>query len=97
MIAAAALQFRDHLTMRSVGLAEAKAQLSALLDAVEMGDEVVITRRGQPLARLVRVIPALAEDGALSWPERLRRFHGQQAPFTGNAVALVGELRRDRG
>jgi len=40
----------NHLTMRSVGLAQAKAQLSALLDAVESGDEVVITRRGQPVA-----------------------------------------------
>ena len=32
----------------------AKAQLWALLDAVESGDEVVITRRGKPVARLVR-------------------------------------------
>ena len=37
--------------MRTVGLAEAKAQLSALLDAVEAGDEVVITRRGHLLAK----------------------------------------------
>ena len=42
------------MTMRTVGLAEAKAQLSALLDAVEAGDEVVITRRGKAVARLVR-------------------------------------------
>ncbi|MEA5391433.1 type II toxin-antitoxin system prevent-host-death family antitoxin [Cyanobium gracile UHCC 0139] len=83
--------------MRSVGLAEAKAQLSALLDAVEMGDEVVITRRGQPVARLVREIPAPVEDAPTPWPERLRRFHDNQAPFPGDAVALVGELRRDRG
>lgn len=34
------------LVMRTVGLAEAKAQLSALLDAVQAGEEVVITRRG---------------------------------------------------
>ena len=82
--------------MRSVGLAEAKAQLSALLDAVESGDEVVITRRGQPVARLVREIPAPLEDAALTWPERLRRFHRNQAPFPENAVALVRELRRER-
>jgi antitoxin (DNA-binding transcriptional repressor) of toxin-antitoxin stability system len=83
--------------MRFVGLAEAKAQLSALLDAVEMGGEVVITRRGQPVARLVREIPAPLEDAPTPWPERLRRFHANQAPFPGDAVALVGELRRDRG
>jgi prevent-host-death family protein len=35
-------------------LAQAKAQLSALLDAIEAGEEVVITRRGQPVARMVR-------------------------------------------
>ncbi|MEX1323632.1 MAG: type II toxin-antitoxin system prevent-host-death family antitoxin [Synechococcaceae cyanobacterium] len=37
-----------------MGLAQAKAELSALLDAVAAGDEVVITRRGTPVARLVR-------------------------------------------
>lgn len=35
-----------------VSLAEAKAHLSALLDRVEAGEEVVITRRGKPVARL---------------------------------------------
>jgi prevent-host-death family protein len=34
--------------LRSVGLAQAKAQLTALLDAVESGDEVEITRRVEP-------------------------------------------------
>jgi len=40
--------------MRRVALAEAKAQLSALLDAVEAGEEVVITRRGKAVARVLR-------------------------------------------
>ena len=31
----------------------AKANLSKLLDAVERGEEVTITRRGKPVARLV--------------------------------------------
>jgi len=34
--------------MRSVNLAEAKTELSVLLAAVEAGEEVVITRRGDP-------------------------------------------------
>lgn len=38
--------------MRSLSVAEAKAQLSALLDAVEAGEDVQITRRGKPVARL---------------------------------------------
>lgn len=38
--------------MRSVGVAAAKAHLSELLDAVERGEEVEITRRGKPVARV---------------------------------------------
>ncbi|MDM7951704.1 MAG: type II toxin-antitoxin system Phd/YefM family antitoxin [Cyanobium sp. CZS 25K] len=39
--------------MRQVTVAEAKAQLSSLLDAVEQGQPVVITRRGKAIAELV--------------------------------------------
>ncbi len=34
-------------------IAEAKAHLSALLERVEAGEEIVITRRGKPVARLI--------------------------------------------
>ena len=39
--------------MVHVTVAEAKTQLSSLLDAVEAGEAVVITRRGKPIAELV--------------------------------------------
>ena len=39
--------------MVQVTVAEAKTQLSSLLDAVEAGEAVVITRRGKPIAELV--------------------------------------------
>ena len=39
--------------MLTVGAFEAKTKLSELLDAVERGEEVTITRRGEPVARLV--------------------------------------------
>jgi prevent-host-death family protein len=45
--------------MLTVGAFEAKTKLSELLDAVERGEEVTITRRGAPIARLV---PVSAED-----------------------------------
>lgn len=38
---------------RSVGVHEAKTHLSRLLDDVAKGHEVVITRRGEEVARLV--------------------------------------------
>lgn len=40
---------------KSVGVHEAKTHLSRLLNEVMAGDEVVITRRGEDVARLVPV------------------------------------------
>lgn len=77
--------------MRTVSLADAKARLSALLDAVEAGEEVVITRRGQPVARMVREHGSAA--GSADWVERLRGFHAGQPALSGSAVELVRELR----
>ena len=42
-----------------VGAFEAKNTLGSLLDRVERGEEIVITRRGKPVARLV---PEPAKD-----------------------------------
>lgn len=39
--------------MKRVPIAEAKAHLSSLLQRVEAGEEIVIARRGKPVARLV--------------------------------------------
>lgn len=39
----------------TVGAFEAKTKLSELLDRVEQGEEVVITRHGKEIARLVAV------------------------------------------
>jgi prevent-host-death family protein len=39
--------------MKTVGAFEAKNTLGSLLDLVEKGEEVVITRRGKRVARLV--------------------------------------------
>ena len=38
--------------MTEVSVAEAKAHLSELLDRVEQGEEIVITRRGKPVAKV---------------------------------------------
>ncbi len=40
--------------MREFGSFEAKNKLAELLDAVEQGEEILITRRGKPIAKLVR-------------------------------------------
>ena len=40
--------------MKTVGIFDAKTHLSSLVDEVERGGEVVITRHGKPVAKLVR-------------------------------------------
>jgi prevent-host-death family protein len=39
--------------MKTANIAEAKAHFSALLAEVEAGEEVIIARRGKPVARIV--------------------------------------------
>ena len=48
--------------MRTVAVVEAKSQFSALLAVVERGEEVVITRRGRVIARLIPDTPRSAAD-----------------------------------
>ena len=43
--------------MREIGAFEAKNKLGTLLDWVENGEEVLITRRGKAVARLVAAQP----------------------------------------
>lgn len=60
-------------------IAEAKAQLSRLLDAALAGEEVILARAGRPLARLVPLeAPANRELGFLPMSMPDERF----APLT---------------
>lgn len=43
--------------MESIGIYEAKSKLSELVEKAEAGQEVVITRRGRPVVKLVRAKP----------------------------------------
>lgn len=53
--------------MTEIALYEAKAHLSALVERVEQaGEEIVITRRGRPAARLVPVDDDSAIESALA-------------------------------
>ncbi len=47
-----------------MNLQEAKAQLSRLVDAALMGDEVIIAKAGKPCVRLVPVDPPARQPGA---------------------------------
>ncbi len=58
--------------MREIGAVEAKSNFDQLLDWVEAGEEVVITRRGKAVARLVRPAIVIDVEANLATIERIR-------------------------
>lgn len=58
--------------MREIGAFEAKNRLGTLLDWVEKGEEVLITRRGKPVARLVSAAPGFDRAKAQKAAARIR-------------------------
>ena len=55
------------MPVSSFAVAEAKARFSELLSRAESGEEIVIKRHGEPVAKLVAVAPRLSVE------ERRRR------------------------
>ena len=50
--------------MREIGAFEAKNRLGTLLNWVANGEEVLITRHGKPVARLVPAVPSFDREKA---------------------------------
>ena len=57
----------------NVHLFDAKNRLSALVDRVERGEEITITRRGKPVAKLVPADPGFDREKAREAVEGLIR------------------------
>jgi prevent-host-death family protein len=47
------------VAMRVIGALQARKETSALLDLVERGEEVIVTRRRKPVAHLVPIAPTV--------------------------------------
>jgi prevent-host-death family protein len=77
--------------MNAISLAEAKAHLSELVDRVEAGESVDITRRGKPVARLTAAArPRKAVDAA-----RLQALTASMPRHQQDAAELVRSMRDD--
>jgi len=75
--------------MDAISLADAKAHLSELIDRVEAGDSIDITRRGKPVARLTAVArPRKRVDETL-----LRALTATMPLQAGSAADLVRSMR----
>jgi prevent-host-death family protein len=58
--------------MQEFGAFEAKNRLGTLLDCVERGEEVVITRHGRAVARLIPASGGIDRDQSRAAAERIR-------------------------
>jgi len=85
-----------------VTVTELRAHLREWLGRARAGEDVVITERGVPVARLsgidsMDVIERLTREGVLSPPASKRRHRAAGRPVprpTGSVSELVSEMRR---
>ncbi len=78
--------------MKKVNLTQAKLDLSELLDDVEAGEEVIITRHGKAVARL----SAIAKPKKPLPLQELARFRAEMPRLRRSPSELVRELRNER-
>ena len=72
--------------MKSATIADAKTHLSSLIAEIETGEEVVITRRGTPVVRLI----AEPKTQPFDWSD-LEAWVNAAPPSTGLTVAEMRE------
>lgn len=76
--------------MVTVALADAKARLSELIERVEAGETVSITKRGKPVARLVADTPARQPIDV----EEMRRVRAWSKPYIDpDGLSFVERMR----
>jgi prevent-host-death family protein len=81
--------------MTTVGIFEAKNRLSELVERAARGEEIVITRRGEQVARLMppRALDALGQGRTLA--ARIRKSRTGQALSGGASIRdMIEEGRR---
>jgi prevent-host-death family protein len=83
---------------REVGVRELHDRLSEYLERVEAGGEVVVTRRGRPIARLSGLdaespLADLERRGLVRMPERTRSSRAARVKASGSVSDLVSEQR----
>jgi len=88
-----------HRGEEEVGVRALHDRLSEHLDRVEQGIDVVVTRRGKPVARLSAIdredpLAELARRGLVRLPERPRSRRRANVKARGPVARLVSEQRR---
>jgi prevent-host-death family protein len=78
----------------TVGAYEAKTHLSKLLDKVEAGEEIIITKHGAPVAKLVPVKKEVSAEQRVAAIERIQQLAAGLSLGGLKAKDLINEGRR---
>ncbi|MBB4660840.1 type II toxin-antitoxin system Phd/YefM family antitoxin [Conexibacter arvalis] len=87
--------------MREIGIRQLKSEASALIDQVEHGEVMTVTRRGKPVARLVPagMAPGMARlvaEGRVRWSGR-RASLPEAVELRGDGPSAADLVIDDRG
>jgi prevent-host-death family protein len=80
--------------METVGAFEAKTHLSQLLDRVERGETIAITRHGEPAALLVPARPAAGKLSHAEIVAGMRELRGRVKPGKITVREMIDDGRR---
>ncbi len=83
--------------MHTVGSYGAKTHLPQLLERVEHGETITITRRGKPVARLVPATERTPRPDVTATLAAMKAFQDQEGPTLGGSLTirdLINEGRR---
>ena len=80
---------KGDLQMRTATVGEIQKNFSRILNQIKAGEEIAVTRRGKPVAK----ISAIGPKEKIDWPD----FYGEAAELKGKPVGeIVIEGREDR-
>ena len=79
--------------MKTVSVREARERIGSLLDAVSAGENIVITRRGKPVAQLTNIDTG---DTSVQFPDRTN-FRKQISSSDMSSEKLIRNMRDERG
>lgn len=82
--------------MANYGVAEAKNKFTHLLDRVQEGESITITKHGRPIAELrsARVVPAkLTGEARREWYREFVQRRNARPPLGMSAAELVRSMR----
>ncbi|MNS85221.1 type II toxin-antitoxin system [compost metagenome] len=85
--------------MQSIGIAEAKNNFSALIDLVEKGEEVRITRHGKEVVRMlpVRRKPVITDEQIARELQQIQALQQTvRAPDATNSAATMRQTGRSQ-